>query len=73
MEATLKFNLPEEQQEFKDAVDAVKWKAFAIAFSEYLRQQVKYCGDSYTEDQFSTLVNIREQYYEMLAENELSI
>jgi len=73
MEGILKFNLPEEQEEFENAVDAAKWKAFAIAFSEYLRQQTKYCADNYTDDQYNTLESIREQFYEILMEHKLEI
>jgi len=73
MKATLEFNLPEENEEFKDSLEGGKWKSFAISFSEYLRQQVKYCEEDYTDDQYKTLEKIREQFYELLNEDNLSL
>lgn len=73
MKATLEFNLPEENEEFNDSLEGRKWKSFAISFAEYLRQQVKYCEEEYTDDQYKTLEKIREQFYELLNEDNLSL
>jgi hypothetical protein len=73
MKATLEFNLPEEQEEFQLATNAVKWMSFAHQFEQYLRAEYKYNEDKYNEDQYKTLVEIRETFYELLNEEGLSL
>lgn len=73
MKATLEFNLPDDQHEFEYAVNGLKWKVFAIHLEEYLRNEWKYNESNYNEDQYRTLEKIREKFYEILREDELSL
>ena len=73
MKAILEFNLPEEQEEFQLATNAVKWMSFAHQFEQYLRAEWKYNEDKYNEDQYKTLEQIREKFYDLLTEEGLSL
>lgn len=73
MKAILEFNLPDEQEEFQLAANAVKWMSFANEFSQFLRAECKYNADTYTEDQYRLLEQIRERFHEMLNEEGLSL
>lgn len=42
MEAILKFNLPEENADFKNAIDGVKYKIILFELDQYLRNKLKY-------------------------------
>ena len=42
MRATLEFELPEEQVEFREAVDSGKTRSVLWNFTEWLRSQLKY-------------------------------
>lgn len=73
MQATLTFTLPEDQEQFELATNAVKWMNFAHEFSEYLRTEYKYNEDKYTDEQYKLLEKVREKFYEMLNEEGLSL
>lgn len=40
--ATLRFNLPEEEGDFRSAVDGAKWYGVVMDMDEWLRQKCKY-------------------------------
>ena len=42
MKATLEFNLPEETNEHRAAVQALDWKYVVVDMDEYFRSQLKY-------------------------------
>jgi GTPase Era involved in 16S rRNA processing len=71
--AIIEFKLPEEREEFELATNARKWMSFAHSFSEYLRQETKYNDDAYTEDQYKVLEQVREKFYHLLQEENLSL
>ena len=48
MEATLKFNLPEETEEFNTAVNASNYKNTLWELNQYLRNTVKHSSDEKT-------------------------
>ena len=44
MKAILKFNLPEEESEYKDAAQGARWHNLLCDLDEYLRQSIKHNG-----------------------------
>ena len=42
MKAILKFNLPEEESEYKDASQGARWHNLLCDLDEYLRQSIKH-------------------------------
>jgi hypothetical protein len=65
--ATLKFTLPEEEQEFNNAISAYKLKSVLWDFSNQLRSWQKYHHDF--KDADDALDNIREEFYRCLNEH----
>ena len=72
MKAILEFDLPDEQYEFHRAVEGRRWQWFAHDFNNYLRAQEKY-NESLTDDQAEMLEKIREEFFRLLSENNLSL
>ena len=64
MEATLKFNLPEEQTDFDNAVNGAKWSLLAWELDQYLRSQLKY-NDRLSEEQYDILQETRDKLHEI--------
>ena len=73
MQATLTYNLPDDQAEFELATNASKWFSFAHALEQHLRSEWKYNEATYTEDQYKVLEQIREKFYELLDEEGLKL
>lgn len=73
MKATLEFNLPDDQDQFELATNALKWMSFVHEYAEYLRTEYKYNEHKYTDEQYKVLEQVREKFYEMLDEGGLSL
>lgn len=71
MEAILKFNLPDEQPEFDNAVGGWKWSLAIWELDQHLRSQLKY-NDKLTEEQYNTCQEIRDKLWDILGEKNLS-
>ena len=71
MEAILKFNLPDEQPEFDNAVNGWKWSIVTWELDQHLRSQIKY-NDKLTEEQYNTTQEIRDKLWDILKEKNLS-
>lgn len=66
--ATIQFNLPEEQDEFREAVKAGKYRRSLCEIDQELRNLVKYG----TEDAQRAMTpdKVRARLWEILAEND---
>ena len=74
MEAILKFNLPEDNQEFKLATKAQNWWSVCLEMDQWLRAQYKYMPDNeYSEDKYNAYVQAREKLFELMRENGVSL
>ena len=71
MTATLTFTLPEEQEEFQCAVDAVQWKSAMDDMSNWLRAKLKY--DELTPEQDAAFEEARKYLFSILEERGLSL
>lgn len=69
MKAILRFDLPEEQQEFDRAINATKLFAAVQEFDTFLKNILKY-GDL-TEIEQKAFSAIREQLYSKLEDSEI--
>ncbi len=72
MEAILKFNLPDDQDDFRFAVEGTKWYLVVHTFDQYLRSQMKY-NDNLTDEEYGLLEKVREELYSTINENQLSL
>lgn len=66
--ATIQFNLPEEQEEFRAAVKAQKYKSALCTLDQELRQVVKYGSEEDNRDM--TPDKVRARLWEILGEND---
>jgi hypothetical protein len=72
MEAILKFNLPEDQPEFNNALKGGDWKHVCWQMDQYLRGRVKY-DESLSEEQLRVYEGIREELYGFMNENKVDL
>ena len=71
MKAILKFDLPEEQNEFELAVNAYKWYSVVWDMDQYLRSQTKYAPDSMSEETYKAFSEAREKLCQILNQNDV--
>lgn len=69
-QATLTFQLPEEDGEFSQAANGWKWRMIINEVLDNIRQDVKYSQDT-TEDQKKVLENMRTYIYTRMSEEGL--
>jgi hypothetical protein len=70
MEATLKFNLPEETEEFNTAVNASNYKNALWEINQYLRNESKWSSD---ENKSEIAQEVRDELYRLMSENNVII
>jgi hypothetical protein len=71
MEAILKFNLPDDQEDFRFAVEGTKWFLVVHTFDQYLRSQIKY-NDNLSDKEYELLEKVREELHSTINGNQLS-
>ena len=71
MKATLKFNLPEEREEFELACNAVNYSIVLSDIDNYLRSKIKHAD--LTDEQYKVYEEIREQLWNYINENEIKM
>lgn len=74
MKATLEFNLPEDNQEFKLATKGSDWWHVCWEMDQWLRAQYKYMPDEkYSKEKYDTYVEAREKLFELMQTNGVSL
>jgi hypothetical protein len=68
MEATLKFNLPEEKEEFENARKGGDYRYGIDEFGNWLRNQIKH--GNYSEAEFDLLEKVREEFWKIMNDND---
>ena len=71
MQATLTFNLPDDQNEYEIATQAPKVQSFLFDFSQQLRSWYKYHHDF--KDADDALDKIRDEFYRLLNEHNIDM
>lgn len=66
MEATLKFNLPEEQTDFDNAVNGSKWSLVVWELDQYLRKKIKY--GEISQEAYDAFEECRDKLHEIKGE-----
>ena len=72
MKATITFNLPDEAQEFRTAIDGWKWKSALNELNEELRSKVKW-DNNMSEEHREAYQQVREKITVILNENNLRL
>ena len=73
MEAILKFNLPEDQEDFNIALDGSKWALSMFELNQWLRSQIKHPPEGMSDDTYKAFEDARDKLYEILNENQLKL
>lgn len=61
MKGVLKFNLPEEQTDFQDAIDGSNFKHVLWKLDQFYRGKIKYAHDMTNDEVLDTYEEVREQ------------
>ena len=72
MKATIEFNLPDDQDDFQDAVNGQKWRLMVWDFDQHLRSQLKY-NDKLSSEQYKVYEEIRDLLWEKISGAGLSL
>ena len=70
MEAILKFNLPEDEEQFNVASKAMDWALLAWDIDQMIRSLLKYHPEEYKTDE-QALEHIREKLHDIMEEKGL--
>ena len=70
MEATLKFNLPEETEEFNTTVNASNYKNALWEINQFLRNKSKWSSDE-KESEIAQI--LRDELYRLMSENNVTL
>ena len=73
MKATLEYKLPDEQEEFQDAVNGAKWKYAMWKLDNELRSLIKHAPDSMPELEHETYQKIRTTLHRIINQNDLTL
>ena len=72
MEATLKFNLPDDSHEFKMALDGSKWSSAMWELEQWLRSETKYNSEALSQEKYDAYCEIRDKIYSILNKDGIS-
>ena len=73
MEAILKYNLPDEQSEFDEAVNGGTFRYILWELNQHLRSIVKYQSENFSEDYVTACEETREKIFELCRENSVNL
>lgn len=65
MQATLTFNFPDDEYSFRCALKGPEYECTLNEFDNWIRGELKYNGDKYTEEARATLQAARDKLYEI--------
>lgn len=71
MKATIEFNLPEENEEFSDVTNGVKYKLIIQDIMNNLRAKIKY--EELKEEEYDLCEKLREEFFEIIEDYEVNI
>jgi hypothetical protein len=71
MKATLKYNLPEDEFEFNNAVKSMKMYFALTEIKEEIRSVLKY--GELRDEQYKFIEEFNEKFHEILSDNEINL
>ncbi len=72
MKAILEFNLPDDQEDFKLATNAVSWYSVCWDLDQELRAKTKYASDDLSQDKYDAYQEIRDLLREYMSNRDIS-
>jgi hypothetical protein len=73
MKAILEFNLPDDQEDFTLANNALNFWRVLYELDQELRAKTKYASDDMPEDVYIAYSKIRERLHELMNDNNVSL
>ena len=73
MKATLEFNLPDDEREFKIATQSNEMHSMIWNMDQWLRAKTKYAPDSMSEDTYNAFEACRESLHDFINENNINL
>ena len=73
MKAILEFNLPDDQQDFNLAANAMKFWDVLYELDQELRSKTKYAPDDLPQDKYDAYQEVRDLLYELMSNNRISL
>ena len=73
MKATLEFNLPDDQEEFVMANNALNFWRVLYDLDQELRTKTKYAPDDLPKDKYDAYNEIRDRLHELMTDNNVSL
>lgn len=73
MKAILEFNLPDDEAEFKNAVNGENWKHAMWKVDQELRSKTKYAPDTMSHETYKELSEVRDFLHQTLNQLELNL
>jgi hypothetical protein len=70
---TIEFNLPDEQYEFEQAVNAGKYRTVLWDLDQFLRSKTKYASDDATEEQLAAYYALRDELHKLMEEYNITL
>lgn len=71
MKATIEFNLPEENEEFNNAINGVKYKIIVQDIMNNLRSKLKY--EELKEEEYDLYEKLREEFFDIIGSYDIDI
>jgi hypothetical protein len=71
MKANLEFNLPEESEAFRTAINGWKYKLILSYLNEHLRSKIKW--EEMSDETMNALQDIRNEIFSRLSEDNLTL
>ena len=73
MKAILKFNLPDDEQEYNLANNAMNFWNVLWELDQDLRSKTKYAADNLPQEKYDAYQEIRDKLHELMTENNVSL
>jgi D-ribose pyranose/furanose isomerase RbsD len=73
MKAILEFNLPEDDQDFNMAVNAMKFWSVLYELDQNLRAKTKYAPDELPQDKYDAYQEVRELLHQLMNEENVNL
>lgn len=73
MKATLEFNLPDDQQDFELASNAMKFWSVLYELDQELRSKTKYAPDDLQQDKYDAYEEVRDMLHELMRNENISL
>lgn len=72
MKAKLEFNLPDDEHEFKMAIQGASMHSVLWEMDQWLRGITKHAPDSMSEDTYNAYKKCREQLHEFMGDDNIN-